>query len=171
MSDPREPELLPEGVLATDRQRPDGIRQFSLTAHAIQEMARHRWIESQKAGHDCGDQADHDWLALYWKGWARSKLLEHYYGWRYWSAFGSQQYGLFNRTTVEHAVPDDVLKKVAEILAGGGENLDVIDWALSQSCSLDPILWLLDRVDINAARSRLLTDHIRLFLKPCGTPS
>ena len=28
---------------------------------------------------------------------------------------------------------------------------------------LDPILWLLDRIDINAKRQRLLTDHIRLF--------
>ena len=29
--------------------------------------------------------------------------------------------------------------------------------------NLDQILWLLDRIDINAKRHRLLTDHIRLF--------
>jgi hypothetical protein len=60
-------------------------------------------------------------------------------------------------------VHHEILEQVAGILADGGENLDVINWALSADLPLDEILWLLDRIDINAKRHRLLTDHIRLF--------
>lgn len=35
-----------------------------------QEISRHRWIESEKAGHDIGyDKAAGDWLNLYSDGW------------------------------------------------------------------------------------------------------
>lgn len=155
---------LPEGVLPTDRRRPDGVVVHSLTAHAICEMERHRWIESEKAGVNRGRDADLQWLRTYWSGWARSKLLEHLYGWRCWSAFGAGTFGLLRRGTVEKLVPHHVLRKVASILGNGGENLDVIAWAVENDQDLDSLFWLLDRIDINAVRHRFLTDHIRLFL-------
>jgi hypothetical protein len=154
---------LPEGRLAIDWERPDGVVVYSLTAHALHAIDRHKWIESQKAGYDLGRPAVDDWLERYWKGWTRSKLMEHFYGWRCWGAFDEDDFGLLNRTSVEHHVTHGVLEQVASILAQGGENLDVINWALSMDHPLDQILWLLDRIDINAKRHRLLTDHIRLF--------
>jgi hypothetical protein len=158
-------ERLPEGQLPCDRERPDGVVVHSLTAHAIQALERHKWIESQKAGGNVGSRAYDDWLDRCWKGWTRSKLLEHLYGWRCWAAFDESDFGLFVRSTVEHHVAREVLEQVAEILAGGGENLDVINWAVGNGAELDAILWLLDRIDINAKRQRLLTAHIRLFLQ------
>lgn len=155
---------LPEGVLPCDRTRDDGVVVHSLTAHALQEMERHKWIESQKARHDVGDWAYLDWLERCWKGWTRAKLLEHLYGWRCWAAFDEADFGLFLRTTVEHHVPQSVLIRITEILGKGGENLDVINWAIAENQPMDAILWILDRIDINAKRQRLLTDHIRLFL-------
>jgi hypothetical protein len=154
---------LPEGRLAIDWERPDGVVVYSLTAHALYAIDRHKWIESQKAGRDLGKAAIEDWLERYWKGWTRSKLMEHFYGWRCWGAFDESDFGLLNRTSVEHHVQHPVLEQVGSILAQGGENLDVINWALSIDQPLDEILWLLDRIDINAKRHRLLTDHIRLF--------
>ncbi len=156
---------LPEGRLAIDWERPDGVIVYSLTAHALASMDRHKWIESQKAGLDLGESAVGDWLERFWKGWTRSKLMEHFYGWRCWGAFDEHDFGLLNRSSVEHHVHHEVLEQVASILAEGGENLDVINWALSTDLPLDEILWLLDRIDINAKRHRLLTDHIRLFLE------
>ncbi len=155
---------LPEGRLANDYERPDAVVVYSLTAHALFALDRHKWIESQKAGRDLGRAAVEDWLERYWKGWTRSKLVEHLYGWRCWGAFDEGDFGLLNRTSVEHHVTHSVLEHVATILAQGGENLDVISWALSLDQQLDEILWLLDRIDINAKRRRLLTDHIRLFI-------
>jgi hypothetical protein len=154
---------LPEGRLAIDWQRPDGVVVYSLTAHALCTIDRHKWIESQKAGRDLGKSAVEDWLERYWKGWTRSKLMEHFYGWRCWGAFDESDFGLLTRSSVEHHVRHEILEQVAAILAEGGENLDVINWALSVDQPLDEILWVLDRIDINAKRHRLLTDHIRLF--------
>jgi hypothetical protein len=154
---------LPEGRLVIDWQRPDGVVVYSLTAHALCAIDRHKWIESQKAGRDLGKAALDDWLERYWKGWTRSKLMEHFYGWRCWGAFDESDFGLLTRSSVEHHVRHEILEQVAAILASGGENLDVINWALSVDQPLDEILWVLDRIDINAKRHRLLTDHIRLF--------
>jgi len=154
---------LPEGVLECDRVHPDGLVVHSLTAHALSAIDRHKWIESQKAGYDLSHAAAEDWIERYWKGWTRSKLMEHLYGWRCWGAFDERDFGLLLRESVEHHVARHLLEQVASILAEGGENLDVINWALAQDLPLDGILWLLDRIDINAKRHRLLTDHIRLF--------
>ena len=75
---------LPEGPLPCDRKREDGITVHSLTGHAIQELERHKWIESQKYNRDVGNDAYNDWLDHCWKGWTRAKLMEHLYGWRCW---------------------------------------------------------------------------------------
>lgn len=158
-------EHLPEGRLPCDRARDDGVLVHSLTAHAIQALERHKWIESQKAGHDVGTSAYEHWLDHCWKGWTRSKLLEHLYGWRCWAAFDEEDYGLFTRSTVEHHVSKTILEQVANLLADGGENLDVINWAITADHDIEAIMWLLDRIDINSKRQRFLTAHIRLFLQ------
>ncbi len=154
---------LPEGILPNDRMRDDGEVVHSLTAHAIAAMERHKWIESEKHGRDVGDQALKDWIDRYWKGWTRARLMEHLYGWRCWGAFDEEDFGLLTRATVDYHVSGKILTQVALILGDGGENLDVISWAIAANHDLDQILWLLDRIDINAKRHRLLTDHIRLF--------
>lgn len=156
---------MPEGQLPTDRLRPDGVVVHSLTAHALAAMDRHKWIESQHAGRDLGDSAVRDWLDRYWKGWTRAKLIEHIYGWRCWGAFGEDDFGCLAKRSVEFHVPPEVLEQVAGILANGGENLNVLAWAIDQGLPLESIEWLLDRIDINAKRQRLLTDHIRLFIE------
>lgn len=157
-------EDLPEGILPSDQVGDDGILVLSLTAHALAAMDRHKWIDSERVGRDLGCKAYLDWVDRYWKGWVRSRLIEHLYGWRCWSAFDPRQYGLLARSSVEHHIPSATLRIMATILAEGGENLDVITWAMHQGEPLEPLLWLLDRIDVNANRSRLLADHIRLFI-------
>lgn len=43
----------------------------------VEEMRRHRWIESQKAGHDVGEKAFSDWVNNYAKLY-RSEYEETY---------------------------------------------------------------------------------------------
>lgn len=157
---------LPEGPLPCDQTLPDGTVVWSLTAHTLQEMERYKWIRSEESGTDVGEWSFQEWLDRYWGGWIRSLMLEHLFGIRCWSAFDRRHYGLFQRKTVEHHVPTTVLTEVARILQDGGENLDVINWAGETGQDLDAVLWLLDRIDINAVRHRLLTDHIQLFINP-----
>lgn len=156
---------LPEGQLPADRPGAEGITVYSLTAHALYAIDRHKWIESERNNRDLGDAAVDEWIERHWRGWVRTRLMEHLYGWRCWGGFGEEDFGLLNRGTVEVHVSRHILEEIAGILAAGGENLDVITWALSSNQSLDPVLWLLDRIDINAKRSSLLTDHIRRFVE------
>ena len=155
---------LPEGMLPADSTRADGVVVHSLTAHALVAMERHKWIESEKAGRDIGGCCFREWVDHYWTGFVRAKLMEHLYGWRWWGAFDEDDFGLLARSTVEYFVPRPVLNQVALILAEGGENLDVIAWATTGGHDLNALIWLLERIDINAKRHRLLTDHIRLFI-------
>ena len=155
---------LPEGSLPPDITRDNGLVVHSLTAHALCAMDRHKWIESEKSGRDVGVLALRDWIDRYWTGHVRARLMEHLYGWRCWGAFDEPDFGLLTRTTVEYYVARDVLYGVASILGNGGENLDVIAWATEDGHDLNAIIWLLERIDINAKRHRLLTDHILLFI-------
>jgi hypothetical protein len=158
-------EPLYEGPLPNDRAREDGVVVHSLTAHAVCSMDRHKWIESEKRGYDAGEAAYREWVDRHWRSFVRSKLLEHLYGMRCWSGFDEADYGLLSRSSVQYHIPQDQLETISGILADGGENLDVINWALAHNHALDPVLWLLERIDINAKRHRLLTDHIRLFVE------
>jgi hypothetical protein len=162
---PRKATELPEGELATDQRGPDGIMVHSLTAHALCAIDRHKWIESEKYSRDMGKSAVNDWIDRCYKGWARARLLEHLYGWRCWGAFGMSEFGVLSRETVDYHVPRAILENVAEILGAGGENLDVIQWAIQSEQNMDAIIWLMDHIDINAKRERLLTEHIRHFIE------
>ncbi len=155
---------LPEGILPADVRRADGLVIHSLTAHALTAMERHKWIESEKSGRDLGIPVLTDWVDRFWTGFVRARLMEHLYGWRCWGAFDVADFGLLSRTTVAFHVPRSILSELAAILRNGGENLDVIAWATEAGHDLSAVIWVLERIDINAKRHRLLTDHIRLFI-------
>ena len=45
----------------------------------LEEINRHLWIESQKAGYSIGrERATDEWLQLYAEGWMRYNLPERY---------------------------------------------------------------------------------------------
>ena len=155
---------LPEGVLPQDLVQADGNIEYNLHAHALAEIGRHCWIESERSGYDLGSQAARDWVRSCWAGWARSKLMEHLYGWRFWNNFASHDFALFRRQSVEFHISAKVLHQIATLMENGGENLDIISWANDHGHSLEPVLWLLDRIDINRYRSLLLANPLQSSL-------
>lgn len=45
-----------------------------LNCEVLDEIARHRWIESEKAGHDIGaNTAAFDWLEKHYEKWFQSR--------------------------------------------------------------------------------------------------
>ena len=40
----------------------------------IEEIKRHKWIESEKAGRDIGDKAAFEWLERHYEEWLRWRL-------------------------------------------------------------------------------------------------
>ena len=61
-------------------------------------------------------------------------------------------------------VPDERLRHVAQLFADGAENLDILNDAIVHDEDLEPLIWLLDRIDINAIRVQLIGDHVRTLL-------
>lgn len=48
-------------------------------AEVIEEILRHKWLESEKAGHDIGSrQAAEDWIARYYDAWLRHRLEQEH---------------------------------------------------------------------------------------------
>ena len=70
---------LPEGNLAIDQSDDKGVMVYSITAHALCELDRHRWIESEHAGFDVCHDAYEDWLVHCWKGLLEFSKLRRYY--------------------------------------------------------------------------------------------
>ncbi len=57
----------------------DELRELLKDKRVIEEINRHLWIESQKAGYSIGiERATDEWLKLYAEGWMKYHLPEKY---------------------------------------------------------------------------------------------
>ena len=57
----------------------DELRDLLKDTRLIEEINRHLWIESQKAGYSIGiERATDEWLRLYAEGWMKYHLPEKY---------------------------------------------------------------------------------------------
>lgn len=57
----------------------DQLRELLKDKRVIEEINRHLWIESQKAGYSIGiERATDEWLRLYAEGWMKYHLPEKF---------------------------------------------------------------------------------------------
>ncbi|MFO0851637.1 MAG: hypothetical protein U0871_24205 [Gemmataceae bacterium] len=113
------------------------------------EAAKFKWIESEKAGRDLGEWAIKRWVQDHWYGYLRAKWLEHLQGKCFWIELDRGDYGLLLRAFQEQrALLDQILNRLKD----GQENLDVIAWATHQQLQLDPVIQILEALDINSRR-------------------
>jgi hypothetical protein len=55
------------------------VRDLLKDKRVVEEIHRHLWIESQKAGYNIGiERATDEWLQLYAEGWMKYHLPEKY---------------------------------------------------------------------------------------------
>lgn len=128
---------------------PDGIEAKSIFEEASREAHRHKWIESEKAGFDIGDGAIEDWHRLYWNKFVRERWIQHIRGEIYWRELDNNDFGImkgeFMRSRPEASAIVDMLEK-------GGENLDIVQWAVGAGQDMDTVLDILNKLDLNAHR-------------------
>ena len=79
------------GVLVAEPER------CSVYANCKEEVARYKWIESEKAGHDLGEAAVRRWVRDHWWGFLRARWLEHLQGKRFWVELDRENFGLLQR--------------------------------------------------------------------------
>ncbi|OWK35965.1 hypothetical protein [Fimbriiglobus ruber] len=125
------------------------------------EFARFKWLESEKAGHDVGELAIYRWLKMHWWGYLRARWLEHLQGKCFWIELDRGDFGLLLRAFQEEK---DLLDAIVGHLKDGRENLDVIRWAKANQISIEPVIRILEALDIN---SRRLVHEIELRGSHC----
>ena len=120
---------------------------------AWQEAERHKWIESEKAGRDLGQEAIHDWSRRYFRRWCRDRWIEHLSGASFWSELDKADFGLINRDFHPNT---RLVQTIVQRIKAGGENLDIIQWCMDNDESLNDALEILRLLDINSRRMTFL---------------
>jgi len=114
-----------------------------------QEALRYKWIESEKAGHDLGESAIRRWVQNHWWGYLRARWLEHLQGKRFWVELDRGDFGLLQRKFHDNTL---LLDRILDRLKAGQENLDIICWAHTWGIPMEPVLEILEALDINSRR-------------------
>lgn len=121
---------------------------LSVHEDCVEEANRYKWIESEKAGRDLGEQAILNWVHEHWNGYLRYKWLEHLEGVNFWIELDHHDYGLLNRKFQNCPYVGEIVRQLKE----HGENLSIILWALDRCLPMDQILEVLLALDINSKR-------------------
>ena len=114
-----------------------------------QEALRYKWIVSEKAGRDLGEDAQREWFRKHWWGYLKARWLEHLQGKRFWVELDRVDYGLLQRKFQEDSL---LLDRILDRLKVGRENLDVILWAQEFGLPADKVLEILEALNVNACR-------------------
>jgi hypothetical protein len=138
--------LLPAERLARECEP---MEQMSVYIDSEQEALRYKWIESEKAGRDLGETAIRRWVQQHWWGYLRARWLEHLQGKRFWVELDRGDFGLLQRKFFDNTL---LLDRILDRIKAGQENLDIICWAHEWHISMEPVLKILEALDINSRR-------------------
>src|SRR6516165_4111811 len=90
------PMIMPDVVIQCPREQLQGcessVERCSVYIDSELEALRFKWIESEKAGCDLGEEAIRKWVQKHWSGYLRSKWLEHLQGIRFWVELDSDDF-------------------------------------------------------------------------------
>jgi hypothetical protein len=121
----------------------------SVYAESEQEALKYKWIESEKAGKDLGEDAIRRWVKQHWWGYLRARWVEHLQGKCFWVELDRGDFGLLQREFHDNTL---LLDRILDRLKSGQENLDIIVWALNWGLPITPVLQILEALDINSRR-------------------
>ncbi len=125
------------------------MEKSSVYVDGEQEALKFKWIESEKAGHDLGEAAIRRWVQCHWWGYLRARWLEHLQGTRFWVELDRGDFGLLKKKFHDNQL---LLDRILDRLKAGQENLDIIRWAQEWNVTIEPVLQILEALDINSRR-------------------
>ena len=125
------------------------MEKCSVYVDCRREIEAYKWIKSEKAGFDVGEQAVKEWVQQHWNGYLRARWIEHLQGARFWVELDQGDFGLLQRRFHDDQV---LLDQILDRLKQGQENLDIILWALDTLLPMKPVLEILQNLDINSRR-------------------
>ncbi len=125
------------------------MEKCSVYAECTKEAERYKWIESEKAGYDLGENAIRRWVKEHWWGYLRARWIEHLQGKRFWLELDRGDFGLLQREFQANAL---LLDRILDRIKAGQENLDIILWSLEWGICVDSVIEILQALDINSRR-------------------
>jgi len=125
------------------------MEKLSVYVDGEQEALRYKWIESERAGRDLGEGAIKRWVQCHWWGYLRARWLEHLQGKCFWVELDRGDFGLLQRHFHDNTL---LLDRILDRLKEGKENLDIIVWAIHWGIPTDPVVQILEALDINSRR-------------------
>lgn len=132
-----------------DKSTPQPVQCYSVYAESEREALQFKWIESERAGYDLGEEALKRWVKQYWTGYLRARLIEHLEGTRYWSELDLNDFGLLKREFGDDRL---LLETIVDRLRAGQENLHIICWAEDFGIPMCRVRRILESININARR-------------------
>ena len=132
-----------------DTPIPEPMDKSSVYSDGEEEALRFKWIESEKAGCDLGEAAIRHWVQCHWWGYLRARWLEHLQGKRFWVELDRGDFGLLQKKFHDNTV---LLDRILDRLKSGQENLDIINWAQDWNIPTEPVIQILEALDINSRR-------------------
>ncbi len=139
-------------LLSSISSTPDRkIPQLSVYDDSETEINDFKWIESERVGYDLGESAVKRWVVQHWRGYLRARWLEHLQGTRFWIELDRGDFGLL---LIAFAQERELLQPILDRLKSGEENLDVICWAENNHICTEPVVRILEALDINSRRLR-----------------
>jgi len=127
----------------------DSVEKLSIYEDCEHEASKFKWIRSQEAGHDLGEAAIRRWVKEHWCGYLRARWMEHLHGKRFWVELDRGDFGLLQREFREEGV---LLDRILDRLKEGQENLDILCWARDWRIPIEPVLKILETLDVNSRR-------------------
>ena len=125
------------------------MEKVSVYAECEIEIQRHKWIESEKAKCDQGENAVRQWVKDHWWGYLRARWVEHLQGIRYWVELDRGDFGLLKERFQDKAL---LLDRILDRLKSGQENLDIIQWCIDFNIPSCDVREILEALDINSRR-------------------
>lgn len=128
------------------------------------ELELHKWLESEKAGMDLGEQAIRDWVQHHWDRFLRECWLEHVLGIVKWTELGDSNFAICEKQFEDDAFAEEIVRLFKE---GGndGENLGIIMRAQDFGWPMEHVFDILHTLDINSYRmvrqvqERMITEY------------
>lgn len=131
------------------RNIPENVPVKGIFEEASKEAYRHKWIESEKAGYDIGDVAIEDWHRRFWHKFVREHWIQHIRGEVFWRELDNDDFGILKKEFADSREESDA---IVTMLEKGGENLDIVQWAIDNGKDMKIVLHILGRLDLNAHR-------------------
>jgi hypothetical protein len=125
------------------------VLELSVYSEARKAQAEHKWLASEQAGYDLGDQAVHEWTRSHWLKFYRWRFVQHVRGQFLFCEFHPKTFGVIHRGV---NAPRELLDTILDMVCEGAENWPLIWWALERQHPIDQVVEILDALDINSQR-------------------